>query len=436
MKNQFIKSVGILGFSGICAKSFDFLFRAYYSRFLGAEGMGLLALGFGLHSVMLTVATAGLGVAISKIVSENLQKKDYGAIHKSMNLAFFGVTTLSLLIILIIFIFPEQIAKNILSDIRISTGLCCLVPSILFMGISYCLKGFFYASRQVVYPALSEFLEQAVKFVSITLLLKYLLPKGIDYGCSAVFLGITIGEFSSCLFLSLFYLKKSKSFSAYETTQKTLLPSILKISTPSMATSFIGSTLRMQEEVWIITALKQFGMTQSLAMSSFGLIYGMVMPMLVFPLTLIGSVTTLIVPEIARRNTISSKKSLKHFVKNIFVLGISLGMIVMVIFELFPHTLSRIIYDRTDIVPTIKILATLSPIMFLDSLSCSILNGMGKQFSIMLYSLTDSALRIIGIMLFLPQFGIKALVVIIFISNIYTFSLGIRKVIKELSFKK
>lgn len=436
MKNQFIKSVGILGFSGICAKSFDFLFRAYYSRFLGAEGMGLLALGFGLHSVMLTVATAGLGVAISKIVSENLQKKDYGAIHKSMNLAFFGVTTLSLLIILIIFIFPEQIAKNILSDIRISTGLCCLVPSILFMGISYCLKGFFYASRQVVYPALSEFLEQAVKFVSITLLLKYLLPKGIDYGCSAVFLGITIGEFSSCLFLSLFYLKKSKSFSAYETTQKTLLPSILKISTPSMATSFIGSTLRMQEEVWIITALKQFGMTQSLAMSSFGLIYGMVMPMLVFPLTLIGSVTTLIVPEIARRNTISSKKSLKHFVKNIFVLGISLGMIVMVIFELFPHTLSRTIYDRTDIVPTIKILATLSPIMFLDSLSCSILNGMGKQFSIMLYSLTDSALRIIGIMLFLPQFGIKALVVIIFISNIYTFSLGIRKVIKELSFKK
>ena len=74
MKNIVIKNALILGLSGILAKSFDFIFRAYYSRILGAEGMGLLSLGFGLHGVMLTVSTAGLGVAVSKITSEYIEQ--------------------------------------------------------------------------------------------------------------------------------------------------------------------------------------------------------------------------------------------------------------------------------------------------------------------------------------------------------------------------
>ena len=101
MKNQILKNAAILGFSGICAKSFDFAFRAFYSRSLGAEGMGLLSLGFGLHGVMLTVSTAGLGVAVSKIVSEYLEQKDYGAVRQSMKLAVYGVACLSLAVILL-----------------------------------------------------------------------------------------------------------------------------------------------------------------------------------------------------------------------------------------------------------------------------------------------------------------------------------------------
>ena len=46
------KNAAVLAFSGICAKTFDFAFRTYYSVKLGAEGVGLLALGFGLHGVM------------------------------------------------------------------------------------------------------------------------------------------------------------------------------------------------------------------------------------------------------------------------------------------------------------------------------------------------------------------------------------------------
>ena len=210
MKNQVLKNAMILGASGIMAKSFDFAFRAFYSRSLGTEGMGLLSLGFGFHGVMLTVSTAGLGVAVSKVVSEYLEKKDYGAVRQCMKIAVYGVTCLSLLVILLTLVSAEWIAGSIIGDSRVAPSLCCLVPSILFMGISYCLKGYFYAARKTIIPASSEFVEQAVKCCIITLLLKWMLPRGIGYGCTAVFCGISIGEFSSSLYLSLFFKKEAK----------------------------------------------------------------------------------------------------------------------------------------------------------------------------------------------------------------------------------
>ena len=109
MKNPMLKSAGILMFSGICAKSFDFAFRAFYSRQLGTEGMGLLSLGFGLHGVMLTVSTAGLGVAVSKVVSEYLEKGQLRAVKRSMRLAIWGVACLALTVILLTLLSAEWI---------------------------------------------------------------------------------------------------------------------------------------------------------------------------------------------------------------------------------------------------------------------------------------------------------------------------------------
>ena len=171
-KNPLYANIFILGLSGIIAKLFDFSFRAFYSRALGAEGMGLLSLGFSLHGVMLTIATAGLGIAVSKPASVYTERGNPAAVRQCVRMAIVGVSVPALLVMLITFIFAPRIAAVILGDIRIAPSLCTLVPSIIFMGISYCTKGCFYAIRKTLPPASSEILEQAVKFVSIWGLLK------------------------------------------------------------------------------------------------------------------------------------------------------------------------------------------------------------------------------------------------------------------------
>ena len=427
MRNRILKNAAILGFSGVCAKSFDFAFRAFYSRSLGAEGMGLLSLGFGIHGVMLTVATAGLGVAVSKIVSEYLEIGDTGAVRKSMKIAVYTVVCLSLCLIILTFLGAEWIAETVLGDIRVATSLCCLAPSILFMGISYCLKGYFYAARKALIPASSEFLEQAVKFVAITALLRHMLPRGIAYGCTAVFAGISIGELSSCLYLSLFYRKDAAAMR--EPCQRGgILLSIVQISFPSMLTSLAGSALRMQEEVWIIAALKRYGLSHADAVGNLGLLYGMVMPMLVFPLTLIGSVTTLLVPEIARAHT-SGTRRLQRITKKIYCFGLCGGVAVMLCFWNFSEPIAQFVYHEIKIAPMVKMLSFLCPVMFADSLSCAILNGMGNQFSMLCYSVSDSLLRLLGIYALLPRWGMPAMLLIIAGSNLYTCTLTVRKVL-------
>ena len=426
------KNAAVLAFSGICAKTFDFAFRTYYSVKLGAEGVGLLALGFGLHGVMLTVATAGLGVATSKIVSEYLEQREYGAVRQSMKIAVYGVACLSLIIILLTFIGADAIAEYVLGDARISTGLCCLAPSILFMGISYCLKGYFYAARKAWIPAGSEFLEQGVKFAAISTLLAIFLPRGISYGCAAVFAGISIGEFSSCMYLTLFFLRETVSMKKGERCRGIPL-AIIKISFPSMLSSFAGSALRMQEEVWIVSAFKGYGMSHSGAVSSLGIIYGMVMPMLVFPLTLAGSVTTLLVPEIARRNTLADKSRLIGLVKRVYRAGVMAGIAVLAVFEIFAKPLTGFLYHDVSIAEWVRVLAWLCPVMFADSLSCAMLNGLGKQFSLLFYSISDSLIRLVLIFAFIPKIGMPALAGVIVISNLYTCALSVGGVVRGIS---
>lgn len=430
MRHPILKNAGILAFSGICAKSFDFGFRAMYSAKLGAEGMGLLSLGFGIHGVMLTVSTAGLGVAVSKAASEYLEQGEKGAVRKSVEIAVCGVACLALAVMAVTLVRAEWIAERMLGDVRIASGLCCLVPSVLFMGVSYCLKGYFYAARKVWIPASSEFLEQAVKFVAIRTLLQRWLPNGIGAGCAAVFGGISIGECASCLYLTLFYQRERRSLCGGDTRER-IAVSLVRVAFPSMLTSLAGSALRMQEEVVIVSALKRFGFSHAEATGGLGLMYGMAMPMLTFPLTLLGSVTTLLVPEVARRGAERDSGRLWRLVGKTYGMGIAVGTAVWAVLMLFAPELSQGIYHNTEIVPMVRNLAFLLPVMFLDSLSCAVLNGMGKQCSLLVYHVSDSLLRLAAIAAAVPVFGMSAMVWVIIVSNLYTCFLTVRQVVRN-----
>ncbi len=425
-----LRSTILLTASGIAAKSVDFIFRAFYSRQLGGEGMGIFSLCFSVHSIMLNLATGGFGVAVSKLVSEQYASGKIAETKKTMQYALGFVFVLSIVSILCACLFSKQIAQGFLKEPRCRYSIICISPSVMFMGISYCIKGYFYAVRRVAIPASSEFLEQAVKIMTITYLLSKMLKFGVEYGCMAVFLGLSIGEFSSCLYLFVFYVFYAKRNKTINENRASVLASMLKISLPIMATSLAGAFLRMQEEVITVAALKKSGLEQTAALSLYGGVRGMVMPLIVFPLTLLSSCFTLLVPEISRAFAIKNDLRLKTLVTRVYRFCSLLGFLVWCVFWVFGDKLIALVYKAPQFSVYAKAIAVITPMMFLDSVSCGILNGMGKQPRLLCYSLADSLGRLVLIYFLMPRYGINALIFIIIASNLFTFLLTYSSVIR------
>lgn len=114
----------------------------------------------------------------------------------------------------------EPISVYWLKDIRAVPALKILSPSLLFMGVSACLRGYFIARRKVSSSSNSQLFEQAVRMAVVFVLIDTFAPRGISYACAAVLLADTIAEGASCLYLALSYRRdqrKNRSVSSPST---------------------------------------------------------------------------------------------------------------------------------------------------------------------------------------------------------------------------
>jgi len=425
--NNVLKNTLMLTASGIIAKSIDFFFRTFQSKRLGSEGTGLLSLVFTAHSIMLTLASAGISVAVAKTISSCISQRDMSAAKKTMRAALMFTFFSSVLVITAVFFRADYISLNILKDSRTKIPLLYLTPSILFMGLSYSFKGYFYSVRKILIPATSEFVEQFVKITVITALLDLWLPKGIEYGCRAVFLGLTIGEASSFTYLAIFYYKESQKFKDSGILHKSRKPSayisLLKIALPAMICSLSGSYLHMQEELLIVSGLKKYGLSPSAALSAYGTISGMIIPLTVFPLSLLSSFLTLLVPEISRASARTNKIRLMDLSAKVYKFASIGSFLITTVFFSLPSEIIKAVYNLEDVENTLIVFATLLPVILIDSVSHGILNGLGKQMVLLFITVSECLIRIFICLFAVPKIGASAIILTVYTGSIFSFGI-------------
>ena len=74
----YLKNVAILTVTGLGLRAAGMFFRVYIAARIGAEGMGLYQLIFTLYSLCITVATAGVSVAATRLAAEELARPQPG----------------------------------------------------------------------------------------------------------------------------------------------------------------------------------------------------------------------------------------------------------------------------------------------------------------------------------------------------------------------
>lgn len=429
-RRDVIKGALLLTCCALISRSVEFVFRIHYSNLLGPEGMGIFQLIASAHTIMLTVSYGGLSVAVSQLTSKHLALHRPVQVRRVVRTAMLIAGGIGAVAAIAVVLGSGFIAHTLLKEPRTALGLRYIAPSVIMMGVSACIKGYFYASRKVLRPASSEFLEQFVKITGITLLLRAWLPYGLERACAGLALGITIGEMASCSYLCILYrldVRKIRARQGKNNPVRGTARDILSISLPGAMSSFIGSALRTVESVFIIRGLRLFGLTAGGAVGTYGMVSGMVMPLLIFPLSMLSSVVTTMIPEVSRAKSLNTVQSAGGAIERMLRFTSLFGVMVTGAFMMFGDELGLALYGSSEAGAVIKILCVICPFACMEIITGGILQGMGEQLRLLGYSVMDSFLRITLIFILIPRLGYPAFLSMIVISNLFTFFLVLRR---------
>lgn len=428
LKQNLIISGLILTAASFVSRVLGMVFRIYISGCIGAEGMGLYQLVFSLYTLASTFATSGIGIAVSRLVAEELAKHNMANARKILWVALGFTVLLGLAVTAVLYCNADWFGRSFLKDERTILSVRILAPSFPFIAVSTCIKSYYYAKRHVMKPAGSQILEQLTRMFVIFMVAGLWAPRGVHYACASAVLGITAGEVTSCLYcILLYYIEKKK-----KTNQKAghvLLP-IWKVSVPIAFKSYINSGFHMMENVLIPSAFGRSGLSVSASMGMYGMLKGMVMPLLMFPTSIIQSFATVLMPEIAGANATGNTRRVNYAIARVLHFTMMLSILIVCVFMTFPYELGTLIYRSGEVGNMLRMLSFVSPFIYLEMVVVSLLNGIGQQAHSLLYSVIDSVVRISLIYFLIPILGLNGFLIVIIVSNLLTSLLNLRRLLK------
>ena len=127
---------------------------------------------------LLAISTAGIPVAISKLVAENITVSDYRGAMRVFRIALLILTLTGLVISLLLFFTADTIVRIAKIDPRSVYAIMAIAPAIFFVTVMSALRGFFQGQQYMLPTAASQMIEQVGRAVVSLLLAVALLPGG------------------------------------------------------------------------------------------------------------------------------------------------------------------------------------------------------------------------------------------------------------------
>ena len=422
---KFLINGSILTLTALFTRSISMVFNIYVSNKIGSEAVGVFSLVMSVYMFFITLATSGLSLACTYLVSNEFAKGNFleglKAVRSCILFAIFLGIGSSIILILLSPIISTIWLNNKVSSIPfylITIGL----PAI---SISSVINGYFSAVRKAYKSAISQVLELLVKIIISIILLQYFSLNSVEIVCICLILADVISEVFSCTFLFVLY-KIDRSFFNKRTkvTGISYKRKILSITLPVSITSYIRSGLSTLKEFIVPNRLVLFGLPYSLALSEYGRITGMALPVIMFPTVFIGSFSSLLIPEFSSLMAKGYKKRIMNVSHKIFMIATCFSIFVSVICFTFANNLSLAIFQNLECANYIRMLSPLILLMYLDNIIDNMLKGLNRQFKVMLCNIADLVITISLLYILLPKLGITGFIISMYVSEIFNFTVS------------
>lgn len=427
-KRPLVRGTLVLTATGLITRIIGFFYRIYLSRLFGEEGMGIYQLLSPVLSLSFSLCAASYQTAISKFVAEYTEQA--GQRFRTLLTGIAVSLPLSVICCALLFWKADFIAARLLLEPRTAPMLRILAFSIPFSSIHSCINGYFYGVKRTGPPAVAQLIEQLTRVGCVYLTAARVLAMGKTPSINVAVLGLAVGEVvSMCVCLVAIFNAYHTSCTPTDTRFQTscsctlnrssdlctthmsrrfsmLLP-ILRMALPLTLNRIVLNILQSVESVSIPAQLRLYGYDNSTALSVYGVLTGMAMPMIFFPNALTNSVSVLLLPLIsesdARGDTPAVRKAVLRTVK--FCAG--MGFTFLSFFLLTGHYIGIKLFDSPLAGHFITTLSFLCPFLYLDATLSSILQGLGRAGTIFVMNVLALLIRLAFVFFAIPVFGIS-----------------------------
>lgn len=412
------------------------MFNVYITEKIGAAGVGLFSLVMSVYSFAVTFATSGIYLSATRLVSQQLVRSSGKGVKAAMDRCMIYALLFGSAGMILLYSLSGVIARDLLGDVRVVRSLRILSVSLPPLAVSAALSGYFSAVRRVAKNAVTNILEQIIRiFLTVALLMRFS-GDGIEAATVSIVVGILISELLAFTVSFILYLSDRKNTADLTAPASVNLTGrLIKMAIPIAVSSYIRSALVTLEHILIPKGLIKNGATSEQALSSYGVVSGMVFPVIFFPMAFLSAFTGLLVPEITRYQEKNAKKSIEYVTGRIFKISIIFSVAVAGFFAYYADALGLLLYDRAEAGKFIRIFAFLIPVMYIDNTTDAILKGLGEQVASMRYNIIDALVSVLLVFFLLPPFGIKGYVIVIYVCEILNAVLSLGKLFKCVEIK-
>lgn len=426
-RKRLIMNTALLTGSSLAMSAISMAFQVWLAARIGSAGIGLYQLVLSVAFLCTTFAVSGIRFAATRLVSEELGHERSWSVAAAMRRCFayslfFGLSALTVL-----WSFAEPIGFLWIGDARTVRSLKLIAFSMPFMSLSSVMSGYFTACGRVWKPTVVHLGEQLITIGFVAFFLTHSPAGDIEKNCAAVMLGNVCGDAISFVCMLLFYLTDRHSVRDYSAQKLKLTSRMLKVALPLAVSAYARSALSTLEHLLVPRGLKAAGFSADRALSGYGVIQGMVLPILSFPACILMALAELIIPELTEAQVRGNSDDISKTVSSLIKKGLGYSSAVALALFIFADKLGVRIYSSPEAGDYLRLLAPLIPIMYTDMVADGCLKGLGQQLWCMGINLLDALLGVLLVWQVLPVFALKGYICIIYFNECVNFALSIKR---------
>ena len=400
-------------------------FQVFLSSRIGAAGIGLLQLVMSVGSLTMVAGIGGIRTATMYLTAEELGRKKPQNVVWVLSGCFLYSICFSGCVAALLYHFAPWIASVWIGDPRTVEALrlfAAFLPITCLCGV---MTGYFTAANRIGTLAAVEVAEQ---LCSMALTLGALtLFAGHDpvRSCMCVIMGSSLGSVLTLVCLIALRMREHTPTGQRIPVRSRLLQTALPLAVADDLKTGINTV-----ENLMVPKRLSLNAAVSSPLAAFGMVSGMVFPVIMFPAAILFALTELLIPELARCAAAGSEKRIHYLVRKALRVALVYGIAISGLLFLLSDTLCLTLYQNLDAAAYMRAYALLIPMLYCDIITDAMTKGLGQQKICVRYNIFTSFLDVVFLYLLLPRYGMDGYFISFLVTHLVNFLLSLRRLLR------